>query len=122
MKRLLTAAAMAATLTMPLAATADEVASMTRNAARKQATTPAAMAYGASMNKMMAAMDVKPTGDPDKDFVSMMMPHHRGAVDMARVELQYGRDPVLRAMADDIVKAQEKEIAAMTAWRARNGR
>lgn len=111
--RILLTVAVVAALSIPLAAAADDMGSVQGGAAT---------AYAASMDKMMAAMDVKPTGDPDKDFVSMMMPHHQGAIDMARVELQYGRDPVLRAMADDIVKAQEKEIAEMKAWQAKNSR
>lgn len=119
MRTLLTAAVVLATLAMPRAATADDTGSTKKSSAAKA---PATKAYAASMDRMMAAMDTKPTGDPDKDFVSMMMPHHQGAIDMARVELQYGRDPVLRAMAEDVVKAQEKEIAAMKAWQARNGR
>jgi uncharacterized protein (DUF305 family) len=70
-------------------------------------------------HKMMEAMHaVTMTGDPDKDFVAMMLPHHQGAVDMAKVELQYGRDPKLRALAEEIVEAQEKEIAEMKDWQA----
>jgi uncharacterized protein (DUF305 family) len=70
-------------------------------------------------HKMMEAMHaVAMTGDPDKDFVAMMLPHHQGAVDMAKVELQYGKDPKLRALAEAIVKAQEDEIAEMKAWQA----
>jgi uncharacterized protein (DUF305 family) len=70
-------------------------------------------------HKMMAAMDqTQPTGDADKDFVLMMMPHHQGAIDMAKVELQYGKDEKLRAMAQDIIQAQEAEIAEMKAWQA----
>lgn len=82
---------------------------------------PADKAFGESMRKMMKGMDVKPTGHPDRDFVMMMMPHHQGAIDMAKVELRYGKDPVLRKMATDIVKAQEQEIAEMKAWQAKNG-
>jgi uncharacterized protein (DUF305 family) len=67
-------------------------------------------------------MNVKPTGNPDKDFVLMMMPHHQGAIDMAKVELQYGTDPELRQLATDIVTAQEKEIAQMKDWLAKNGK
>ena len=55
--------------------------------------TPADKAFAASMQKMMKDMDVKPTGKTDKDFVLMMMPHHQGAIDMAKVELQYGKNP-----------------------------
>lgn len=116
MKTLPTAAALVAALALPLAAAADTTK---KGGAKVPA---AATAYAASMDRMMADMDVKPTGDPDKDFVSMMIPHHQGAIDMARIELKYGRDPVLRAMAEDIVKAQEKEIADMKDWQAKSAR
>lgn len=58
------------------------------------------------------------SGNADKDFAMMMIPHHQGAIDMAKVELQHGKDPKLRAMAEMIVKAQEKEIAELKAWQA----
>lgn len=54
------------------------------------------------------------TGDPDHDFAAMMIPHHRGAVDMAKVELIYGKDPVLRRLAQEIVVTQEQEIVVMS--------
>ena len=82
------------------------------------AQTPADKAFAQSMQSMMKAMAVKPTGDPDLDFVNMMTPHHQGAIDMAKVELQYGKDPMLRKLAEDIVEAQETEIADMKAWKA----
>lgn len=84
--------------------------------------TPADKAFAASMKTMMNGMNVKPTGEPDKDFVLMMIPHHQGAIDMAKVELQYGHDPELRQLATDIVAAQEKEIAQMKAWLEKNGK
>ncbi len=71
------------------------------------------------MKSMQQAMDHAPvTGDPDRDFVSMMTPHHQGAIDMAEVELRYGRDPGLRRLARDIVTAQKREIAEMDRWAA----
>jgi uncharacterized protein (DUF305 family) len=71
----------------------------------------------AGMNKMNQAMSNAPmSGDTDRDFIAMMIPHHQGAIDMAKTELQYGKDPVLRKMARDIVAAQEKEIAEMRRW------
>jgi uncharacterized protein (DUF305 family) len=88
----------------------------------KPATSPADKAFTASMKTMMDGMHVKPTGKPDEDFARMMIPHHQGAIDMAKVELQYGTDPELRQLAADIVAAQEKEIAQMKAWLAKNGR
>jgi uncharacterized protein (DUF305 family) len=67
----------------------------------------------AAMMKMMAAMKVKPTGDIDRDFVDMMVPHHQGAIDMARAELRYGHNEELRRIAQGIVDSQQPEIAAM---------
>ena len=67
----------------------------------------------AAMNKMMANMTIKPTGDVDRDFVQMMVPHHQGAIDMARAELKYGRNEQLRRMSQEIIVTQQQEIAAM---------
>lgn len=99
---------------------ADDMKSM--NMMMKPAATPADKAFAASMKTMMNNMNVKPTGKPDRDFVLMMIPHHQGAIDMAKVELQYGTDAELRQLATDIVAAQEKEIAQMKAWLAKNGK
>jgi uncharacterized protein (DUF305 family) len=88
----------------------------------KPATSPADKAFATSMKTMMNDMHVKPTGKPDEDFARMMIPHHQGAIDMAKVELQYGTDPELRQLATDIVAAQDKEIAQMKAWLEKNGR
>src|SRR5229473_7550290 len=67
----------------------------------------------AAMKKMMADMAIKPTGDVDRDFVAMMMPHHQGAVDMAQAELKYGHNERLRRLAQEIVVNQRQEIAVM---------
>lgn len=67
----------------------------------------------AAMTKMMRAMDVKPTGDADADFVAMMVPHHQGAIDMAQAELRFGRNEQLRRLAQEIVVTQQQEIVAM---------
>jgi uncharacterized protein (DUF305 family) len=67
----------------------------------------------AAMNKMMADMTVKPTGDVDRDFVAMMVPHHQGAVDMAKAELKYGHNEQLRRLAQEIVANQQREIVVM---------
>ena len=92
------------------------------NMTTKPATTAADKAFAASMQTMMKGMNVKPTGKPDKDFVLMMIPHHQGAIDMAKVELQYGSEPGLRQLATDIVATQEKEIAQMKDWLDANGK
>jgi hypothetical protein len=67
----------------------------------------------AAMNKMMSAMEAKPTGDIDRDFVAMMAPHHQGAIDMAVLELRYGKNEQLRRIAQEIIVSQMQEIAAM---------
>jgi uncharacterized protein (DUF305 family) len=84
------------------------------------ADTPEARANAAAMKTMNDAMMVPSTGNADQDFVAMMLPHHQGAVDMAKVELQYGHDPELRRLAQSIVTAQEKEIALMRTWQAKH--
>jgi len=66
-----------------------------------------------AMKKMMADMMIKPSGDVDRDFVEMMVPHHQGAVDMAKAELKYGRNEQLRLLAQQIVATQQREITVM---------
>nr|WP_246282269.1 DUF305 domain-containing protein [Paraburkholderia caffeinitolerans] len=67
----------------------------------------------AAMTRMMDGMSVKPTGDVDRDFVAMMVPHHQGAIDMAQAELRYGHNEQLRRIAQEIVVEQQQEIVAM---------
>jgi hypothetical protein len=67
----------------------------------------------AAMTKMMNDMATKPSGDIDRDFVAMMAPHHQGAIDMAVIELRYGKNEQLRRIAQEIVVSQLQEIAAM---------
>ena len=66
-----------------------------------------------AMTKMMIDMGIKPSGDVDTDFVAMMVPHHRGAIEMAQAELRYGRNEPLRRMAQEIIVTQLQEITAM---------
>lgn len=74
--------------------------------------------YADAMNKMHESMmSVPVTGDVDEDFINGMIPHHQGAIDMAKVALEKSNDPFVRKLAGDIVEAQEKEIAAMNAWK-----
>lgn len=69
----------------------------------------------ASMTRMMDAMHASGSiGNPDADFLAMMIPHHAGAVDMARLVLQHGRDPVTRQLAEEIIAGQTVEIESMT--------
>ncbi|RQR86621.1 MULTISPECIES: DUF305 domain-containing protein [unclassified Burkholderia] len=79
-------------------------------------------AYKRADRRMMDAMEgARYSGDADRDFVSQMAPHHQGAIDMARVELKYGKDPTLRQLASRIVAAQRDEIALMERWQKMHG-
>jgi uncharacterized protein (DUF305 family) len=74
-------------------------------------------ALGASMQKMHLAMaSVAPSGDSDVDFVRLMLPHHQAALDMARTQLVYGKDPQVRRLAQEIVTDQQSEIELMQLW------
>ena len=66
-----------------------------------------------AMTRMHHAMMLPPTVDPDRYFARMMIPHHQGAIDMAKVELQHGKDPRLRRLAQGIIVEQAQEIAVM---------
>jgi uncharacterized protein (DUF305 family) len=79
-------------------------------------------AFKAADEKMMHDMSAPEyTGDADKDFVAHMIPHHQGAIEMAQVELKYGKDPELKRLARNIIKAQHDEIAFMHRWQAKHG-
>jgi uncharacterized protein (DUF305 family) len=70
-----------------------------------------------SMDKMDNGMKSAPmNGDRDHDFCTMMIPHHQGAIDMAKAELVYGKDPVIRRLAEEILVDQQSEIQAMQLW------
>ena len=85
-----------------------------------EAGNPEVKAFRDAGAKMHEAMNVPLLGDADWDFALSMIPHHQGAIDMARVELKYGKDPELRKLAKDIIAAQEKEIALMKKWQQRH--
>ena len=71
--------------------------------------------------KMHNAMDITYTGNADVDFVKGMIPHHAGAVDMAKTVLAFGKDPEVKKLAEAIIKAQETEFAQMNDWLKKNG-
>ena len=76
--------------------------------------------YAAAMGKMMASEEPY-TGNADVDFARRMIPHHQAAIDMAQVVLRNGKDPGIRALAEEVIKAQQREIDTLRDWLARNG-
>jgi uncharacterized protein (DUF305 family) len=78
--------------------------------------------FKAADMKMMHNMSVPYTGNPDVDFRTHMIPHHQGAVEMAKVALKHAKDPETKRMAQKIIDDQEKEIAEMQEWLKKNGK
>ena len=77
---------------------------------------PSTTAYRAVSDQMHTGMGAQFTGNADVDFMRGMVPHHQGAIDMAKVVLQYGQDAQVRKLAEDVIRAQEREIDMMKQW------
>ena len=77
---------------------------------------PSSQAFTEANDRMHKDMMIKLSGDTDVDFVRSMIPHHQGAIDMAKVVLQYGKDPWVKQLAQNVIDAQSNEIAEMTKW------
>ena len=108
-------------LLIPLAFIPTLAAPATQHTSHPQEGMPADAPYWEglmdSMTRMHAAMSsTGPSADPDADFVALMLPHHQAAIDMARIELTFGKDPQLRRLAEEIVTDQESEIQLMRLW------
>ena len=88
-------------------------------AATESASTQACKAANDAMHR---DMNVPLTGDADVDFARSMIPHHQGAIDMAKIVLAHGKDPAIRKLAEDVIAAQDSEIAIMRKWLAAKGK
>ncbi|WP_298956404.1 DUF305 domain-containing protein [uncultured Methylobacterium sp.] len=110
-----------------LAATAPALAQQQQHGGHAQHGTPApgdteaTRGYRAAADAMHRDMTAPYTNDVDVDFLRGMIPHHRGAIAMAKVALAHSKDPEIRRLAEGIVRAQEGEIAAMEALLKRRG-
>lgn len=82
---------------------------------------PASIAFMEANDRMHENMMMEYTGNADVDFIKGMIPHHQGAVEMAKIVLEHGKDPEVRKLAEGIIAAQEAEIKWMTEWLAKNG-
>jgi len=91
-------------------------------AATPSKSSAATKGYEAANAKMHKDMAIKFSGNADADFARGMIPHHQGAIDMAKVVLAHGKDPEIRKLAEEIIKAQESEIAWMREWLKKNAR
>jgi hypothetical protein len=98
-----------------------EMHAQTGGMMRKGDTGPSSQAYNGIMMKMHKDMGITYSGNADVDFVNGMIPHHQAAVDMAKTVLAFGKDPEVKKLAEDVIKAQEAEIAQMKTWLQKNG-
>lgn len=125
LKPLTTALALTACLAFPAAAEDTSHDSMHHGSAEAQSSaadaSPSSRAFAEANARMHEDMDIAYIGKTDIDFVRGMIAHHQGAIDMARVELEYGKDETIRKLAEEIIKAQEGEIKLMKEWLAKNG-
>jgi uncharacterized protein (DUF305 family) len=84
-------------------------------------TGPSSLAFNGIMTKMHQDMAITYTGNADVDFINGMIPHHQAAVDMAKTVIAFGKDKDVKELAEDVIKAQEKEIAEMKEWLKKHG-
>lgn len=119
MPRLAIATALSLALTAP-ALNGPAQAQHAHHPAPAAAQEPASSrAFREAAERMHRKMAIAYTGDADRDFAAGMIPHHQGAIEMAQIQLRHGRDPAMRRLAEEIIQAQEAEIARLRAFLAR---
>lgn len=82
---------------------------------------PSSQAFNGLMQRMHEGMRMTYSGNADADFLKAMIPHHQGAIDMAKVAIAFGKDPEVRKMAEAMIKAQEAEVSVMQSWLKTHG-
>ncbi|WP_439595961.1 CopM family metallochaperone [Falsiroseomonas sp.] len=120
MPRLAIATALSLALTAPAFAQqghqGHHAAPTTQRSATEQ---PSTREFRAANDRMHRDMAIRYSGNTDRDFAAGMIPHHQGAIEMARIQLRHGTDPEMRRLAEEIIRAQEAEIATLRAFLAR---
>jgi uncharacterized protein (DUF305 family) len=127
---LMTASTLAATVAMAQSQPTTDHSKMDHSkmgqaapaASTAAADTAATKAFKAANDRMHTDMSIPFSGNADVDFIKGMLPHHQGAVEMAKIVLEHGKDRKVRKLARDIIKAQNTEIAFMKAWLAKNAK